>query len=70
MFFILPLSNMVFMTTSPPQEHKNFCVVTVVRAFLLTAIISSEKIGRVEYTGDGKKSQGGSASGHWMIVVD
>jgi len=35
MFFTLPFSKSVFILTSPPQEQKNFCVVTVVRLFLL-----------------------------------
>ena len=30
-----PLSNRVFMTTSPPHVQKNLCVVTEVREFLL-----------------------------------
>jgi hypothetical protein len=34
-FFNLPLSNRVFILTSPPQEQKNFWVVADVRAFLL-----------------------------------
>jgi hypothetical protein len=39
-FFCRPFSNSVFMTTSPPHEHRNLCVVTVVRAFLLAAILN------------------------------
>jgi hypothetical protein len=35
MFFTLPFSKRVFIFTSPPQEQKNFCVVTDVRLFLL-----------------------------------
>jgi hypothetical protein len=35
MFFNLPLSNRVFILTSPPQEQKNFWVAVDVRAFLL-----------------------------------
>jgi len=34
-FFTFPLSNTVFILTSPPQEQKNFCVALVVREFLL-----------------------------------
>jgi hypothetical protein len=41
MFFTLPFSNRVFIFISPPQEHVNFCVLLLVRAFLfVTAIIA------------------------------
>jgi hypothetical protein len=41
MVFTLPLSNKVFIFISPPQEQKNFCVLLVVRAFLLAAAITN-----------------------------
>jgi hypothetical protein len=39
MFLSLPFSMVFFITISPPQEHRNFWVETVVRAFLLTAML-------------------------------